>query len=392
MSRVFNRIGLNGYRILGYDNSQKVVIRAQLRRRPQSCLYCGANRLRSKGRYSRQARHLDCFGAVSQLLVLTHRYRCVSCKRSFVPSLPGLLPWRRSTEPWRHLIYNHHHQGICASALAQMMDLGQASVERIYQQFTLRKANERLSLQCPRVLGIDEHTLHKGQRFATTFCDLSNHRVFDVVKGRSQAELRGFISRLEGRDKVRVVCIDLSSPYRHLIRSWFPKAKIVADRFHVIRLVIYHFLELARQMVPSLRYQRGFLNLLRKRPERLLDSELLRLAGLFKAFPALQPLYDMMQRLRRLLNAKHQTKRACRRLVRQLLTTIGQLKSSAFEPLVTLAKTLHEWIEPIVLMWRFTKNNGITEGFHRKMKLIQRRAYGFRNFHNYRLRVIAQCG
>ena len=38
-------------------------------------------------------------------------------------------------------------------------------------------------------------------------------------------------------------------------------------------------------------------------------------------------------------------------------------------------------------MWRFTKNNGITEGFHRKMKLIQRRAYGFRNFQNYRLRV-----
>ncbi len=38
------------------------------------------------------------------------------------------------------------------------------------------------------------------------------------------------------------------------------------------------------------------------------------------------------------------------------------------------------------------ENDGITEGFHRKMKLIQRRAYGFRNFDNYRLRVIAACG
>jgi len=43
-------------------------------------------------------------------------------------------------------------------------------------------------------------------------------------------------------------------------------------------------------------------------------------------------------------------------------------------------------------VWRFTKNNGITEGFHRKRKLIQRRAYGFRNLQNHRLRVIAQCG
>ncbi len=38
-------------------------------------------------------------------------------------------------------------------------------------------------------------------------------------------------------------------------------------------------------------------------------------------------------------------------------------------------------------MFRFSKNNGITEGFHRKMKLIQRRAYCFKNFENYRLRV-----
>ncbi|WP_423202101.1 transposase [Legionella fairfieldensis] len=39
-----------------------------------------------------------------------------------------------------------------------------------------------------------------------------------------------------------------------------------------------------------------------------------------------------------------------------------------------------------------TALNGITEGFHRKMKLIQRRAYGFRNFENYRLRVRVLCG
>ena len=38
------------------------------------------------------------------------------------------------------------------------------------------------------------------------------------------------------------------------------------------------------------------------------------------------------------------------------------------------------------------KNNGIKGGFHRKMKLIQRRPYGYRNFKNYRLRVLVECG
>jgi transposase len=42
-------------------------------------------------------------------------------------------------------------------------------------------------------------------------------------------------------------------------------------------------------------------------------------------------------------------------------------------------------------MWRFTRNNGITEGFHNKMETINRQAYGFRNFNNCRMRVIVLC-
>jgi transposase len=71
---------------------------------------------------------------------------------------------------------------------------------------------------------------------------------------------------------------------------------------------------------------------------------------------------------------------------------IRTLKTSGFDLAQTLARTLQDWSQEIARMWRFTRNNGITEGFHRKMKLIQRRAYGFRSFENYRLRVIAQCG
>jgi transposase len=99
-----------------------------------------------------------------------------------------------------------------------------------------------------------------------------------------------------------------------------------------------------------------------------------------------------MHALRELLNVKNQTRRRCRPLISKLLQAIEELKASGFPPLITLAQTLYSWREEIACMWRFTKNNGITEGFHRKMKLIQRRAYGFRNFQNYRLRVIALCG
>jgi transposase len=36
--------------------------------------------------------------------------------------------------------------------------------------------------------------------------------------------------------------------------------------------------------------------------------------------------------------------------------------------------------------------NSILEGLHNKMEMLSRRAYGFRKFENYRIRVLAHCG
>jgi transposase len=59
--------------------------------------------------------------------------------------------------------------------------------------------------------------------------------------------------------------------------------------------------------------------------------------------------------------------------------------------LVQLGKTLHSWRDGIATMWRFTRNSGITKDFHTEMEVLQRQAYGFHNFNNYRLRVKSMC-
>ena len=76
----------------------------------------------------------------------------------------------------------------------------------------------------------------------------------------------------------------------------------------------------------------------------------------------------------------------------QGLAELDQLRQAGLAQLVQLGQTLHSWSEQIAAMWRFTRNNGITEGFHNKMELINRQAFGFRNFQNYRLRVKVLCG
>jgi len=385
-------LAMKGYRLLRVESKPEVLIEVKPEQQPDTCLCGGASRLHRKGRYERRVRHLDLCGRPTRLLVQCRRYQCCQCRRSFVQPLPGIRPGRHSAEPLRQHVYQLHHDGICTATLALRRDMGAATVGRIYAQFTERKAKERLSLECPSILGIDEHSLHRRQRFATTFCDLKNHRVFDITPGKSDADLQGFLGGLRGRDKVRVVCIDLSRSYRALIQRWFPRAMIVADRFHVVRVVMRHLLGIARQVYPQLAWKLSWLNLLRTRGDRLDPAQRLRLAAVFRQQPALEPIYQLKERLCALLCRRSQTKAQGQALVAELLGFIQTLTTSGFDLAKTLAQTLSDWREEIARMWRFTRNNGITEGFHRKMKLIQRRAYGFRNFNNYRLRVIAQCG
>ncbi len=147
-----------------------------------------------------------------------------------------------------------------------------------------------------------------------------------------------------------------------------------------------------RELTNNLKYNRGLLNLLRSRPDKLSAQALAKRDGFLNDNPAINAIYQFQQQLHDLLMHKMLDKHRCRELIPILLDKIKQLKNSPFKALATLGKTLFAWKEEIARMWRFTKSNGITEGFHRKMKLIQRRAYGFRNFENYRTRVKVLCG
>jgi transposase len=75
-----------------------------------------------------------------------------------------------------------------------------------------------------------------------------------------------------------------------------------------------------------------------------------------------------------------------------LLPLIERASQSCQEPLQRVAGMLTRWFEPIVRSIRHRYSNGMTEGFNNKIKLIQRMAYGLRNEHHRRKRILAYCG
>jgi transposase len=344
-----------------------------------------------KDRRVRELRHEDWGLRHTILHLATKKWLCRDCGRYFWQRSPGVLPRKRSTERFRCSVCVKHWDGINRSRLAEREGISSATVERWFEDFLRREMAERSGACCPRVLGIDEHFFTRRHGYATTLCDLRGHKIYDVVLGRSEAALESYLRNLPGRERVRIVCMDLASVYRALVRKYFPRARIVADRFHVIRLINQHFLACWREIDPAGAKHRGLLSLMRRHRHNLKPEQRTRLEAYFARFPALGEIYRFKQRLCYLLLKKHRTRKNCAPLASRFLKAIYQLRHAGLAQLVQLGETLNSWSAEIATMWRFTRNNGITEGFHTKMEVLQRQAYGFRNFNNYRLRVKIMC-
>ena len=211
------------------------------------------------------------------------------------------------------------------------------------------------------------------------------------VGKRGSSDAYAYLAKLPGKERVRIVCMDLASVYRAIVRKHFPKAKIVADRFHVIRLINHHFLACWREIDPTESKHRGLLSLMRRHRHNLKPEQTTKLEAYFDQFPVLREIHRFKQRLCYLLLKKHKTRKQCVHLANRFLKALHDLSQCGLAQLVQLGQTLSSWSVEVATMWRFTRNNGITEGFHTKMEVLQRQAYGFRNFQNYRLRVKVMC-
>ena len=196
-----------------------------------ACPHCTCENLRVKDSFRREIRNISIHGRPSRLLVRCHKYRCADCGRYFNTRLTGIKVWSRTTELLKRNIFLAYNKGVTCKEIADEHRIGVASVERYYHQMMQHKSSHWANRACPRILGIDEHRFTRRQGFATTFCDLARRRVFDVVKGRSAADMRDFLLSLHGRLNVQVVCIDMNSAYRRLVHDWFLNAGIVADSF-----------------------------------------------------------------------------------------------------------------------------------------------------------------
>ena len=133
---------------------------------------------------------------------------------------------------------------------------------------------------------------------------------------------------------------------------------------------------------------KGLRWVLLKSQEDLDDTEKQKLQTVYELSPMLRKLHQLKERFRSIF--EHITDR--KQAERFLQAWVCEVKQFGSDGLLEFVKTLESWWEPVLNYFSRRYSNGPVEGINNRVKLIKRRAYGYRNVTNFRNRIIAEIG
>jgi len=374
-------LGLHGYRVLEVAEEEgDAVVRVE----PPAeagCTHCGVVSARVHARSPRASRILWAFLDGRRLWVTLHRRRlwCVECGRAFTARLPGVAP-RARISVGAQMVLLAALRELSFAALARSHGVSYGQARRALLRLPVPWCDWALLVgeDGPISLGVDEHSF-RGRDLVLTISCLSSGRLVAILPDRRLATLRRFLRALPVTVRTRIAgaCIDLTAGYRSTLRAELPRARIVADRFHVIadankRLDETRRLEGAEAGEALPRWP------LLKGEERLTERQAARLAELRARYPTIAEQHWCKERLRELYRAPDR-RTAEARWTRLLVV----MEASDDAAVLQWARTLRRWRKEILGYFELPITNGFTEGCHTKIKLLKRLSYGYRNVQVY---------
>ena len=357
-------------------------------RSPQACRRCGLICERRYGRTTALVRERSPNEKPLWLRVHKHRYFCESCKRPFTELTPGAWIRRRTTQRFQRSVGKACEKYSNLSSVAKDKNCSEGFVyQSHYEQLEVR-LREMKNKPWPTTLGIDEHffTRRRGYpEYCTVFTDLNKRRLFEVAPTKSKKALIEQLKHVKGRFDVKIVCIDLAPGYRSLVKELFPNARIVSDKFHVLKLLMPEIMKQRQLIKPEHKKILGRKRILanRKNLDYWVRSEM---DAALKNYPVLDELYRAKEALHTLYQSK-----GFKRGYQSFRKLIKRLESTEQPRLKTLLRTLKNWRDEIINYFQFHVTNAVTEAINGNAKALQRRARGYRQFKNYRLALLNAC-
>ena len=403
-------LGLDGFEVTAAEvTDDEWRLAVQTTATPVGCAACGTQ-ARLHARRTVRVRDLPMGGRPVVLAWRKRIWRCVepACGvRTWTEQRVAIRPRavlteRARAEACRRVGKDAH----AVAAVARDLGVGWATIMRAVREHGPPLVDDPTRLEDVTALGLDETSFLKATRraptrYVTGLVDLEQGRLLDVVADRTRAAVGGWLDA-RSRDwlaQIGTVALDPWRGYASALVVPLGHATVVVDHFHAIKLANAVVDQVRRRTQQATLGHRG------RKPDPLYRIRKLLLA-------AAEQLTSRGQvRLRAGLAAGDPTGEVAvawqgKELLRAVYAADGMPAARAaldrfyrwcdgvqVPELSRLARTVRVW-EVEILAFHATGgcSNGLTEAVNLLIKKVKRVGHGFRNFANYRLRLLLHCG
>lgn len=323
-----------------------------------------------------------------EIVVKRQMYICQNCHRPHPAEIPHMHEKHRMTLRCYAYITR---EGAKRSwkALAQEIGVDAQTISDIWNAWADAELAKVQPLT-PNWMGIDE--LFIMGKYRAVITNVREKALVTMLPSRDIGTLQAyFIDKFEA-PLVQVVTMDMWQPYRDAVRTCFPKAKIVVDRFHVmqhaskavetVRIAIRRQLDKQRRV--------GLLGdryLFLSARENLSAMQTLRLEAVLEQYPTIRDAYRLKESFRDVwqTGSREEAERACEEWKKRVAASPC---ADAFKPLCTALTNWHTEIFAF-MDWKLT--NAYTESFNALARRMDRTGNGY-SFEALKKRLIMSHG
>ncbi|WP_447396361.1 ISL3-like element IS1167 family transposase [Streptococcus pneumoniae] len=345
--------------------------------------------------------YLETTGMPTRILLRKRRFKCYHCSKMMVAETSIVKKNHQIPRIINQKIAQKLIEKISMTDIAHQLSISTSTVIRKLNDFHFKHDFSRLpeimSWEVETVRGV---TVSIG-RWKMSFIaqDFEKLDIITVLEGRTQAIIRNHFLRYDRvvRCRVKIITMDMFSPYYDLARQLFPCAKIVLDRFHIVQHLSRAMSRVRVQIMNQLDRKSHEYKAI-KRYWKLIQQDSRKLSDKHFYRPTFRMHLTNKEILDKLLSYSQDLKHHYQ-LYQLLLFHFQNKEPEKFFGLIednlkqvhplfqTVFKTFLKDKEKIVNALQLPYSNAKLEATNNLIKLIKRNAFGFRNFENFKKRI-----
>ena len=359
--------------------------------KPHICPQC-KNETRKIHDYRLQkVKHLPVAHTSYTILIKKRRYKCPHCNKRFYEKNSLLSKYKSISTDLRKSVLYYASKLFNTKQIADICNLSYSTVVRIIDSIVVPKPTV-----FPDVISIDEFKGNTGgYKFQCVLTDPIKKKIIEVLPNKNSEDIYGHLANndIKNRLKVNYVIMDMSNQFRSIMTNCFPNAKVIADKFHVLRLANWAMEHIRKQEQKRFtdtrrRYFKKSRFILLKRRHKLRRNEKIQLSHMLSVSALLKKAYILKELFYMVMDSKNE-----KQFYKRIYKWLFLVEKYGIDRFLAMAKTVRQWLHPIKRAILTGYTNGYTEGCNNRTKVLKRICFGVRNFKRFRNRLmfIANC-